>query len=104
MTDFLAEKGYEVITATDGLDGLSKARHSSPDLIILDVILPKINGFTICRLLKYDQEYKDIPVIIWTWKDTDKDRTMGFELGADAYIPKPFSLNKLMESIIRMIG
>lgn len=99
ISDYLKEKGYTVSIARDGLDGLNKARHHSPDLIVLDVNLPKMNGFQVCRLLKYDQSYSHIPIILWTWKEEDKDRETGMSSGADAYIPKPFSLPELIEKI-----
>jgi len=101
---YLGDAGYEVIEAQDGLSGLQMARESNPSLILLDVILPKLNGFTISRLLKYDDHYKHIPIVMWTWKDEDADRQMGLYAGADVYIPKPFSLGKLLESIVALIG
>ncbi|MFH0765166.1 MAG: response regulator [Calditrichota bacterium] len=103
IAEYLQDQGYEVITSMDGLDGLYQARTQSPDLVLLDVMLPKLNGFAICRLLKYDQNFHDIPVILWSWKDEDKDLEEGKASGADAYVPKPFSLPKLGEKIAELI-
>ncbi len=96
MERTLSDIGYEVIAVADGLEGLNKARHLKPDIILLDVMLPKLNGFAICRLLKYDQNYKNIPIVLWTWKEDDEDRMTGMASGADAYLPKPFRLSELL--------
>jgi len=101
---YLIDAGYEVLSASDGMTGLQLARDSDPSLILLDVMLPKLNGFTICRLLKYDELYKHIPIVMWTWREEDEDRRMGMYAGADVYIPKPFSIGKLLESIVALIG
>jgi len=101
---YLLDAGYDVISASDGMTGLQLAREAEPSLILLDVMLPKLNGFTISRLLKYDELYKHIPIILWTWLDEDEDRRMGIYAGADVYIPKPFSIGRLFESIVALIG
>lgn len=104
VVDFLTERGYDVLKAFNGLDGLKAARTQNPDLILLDVMLPKINGLAVCRLLKYDEKYKQIPIIIWSWKEDDSDREIGLDSGADAYVPKPFSIPRLGETIARLLG
>jgi len=86
------------------MTGLHLARESEPSLILLDINLPKLNGFTISRLLKFDDLYKHIPIIMWTWREEDEDRRMGLYCGADAYIPKPFSIAKLFDAIVALIG
>ena len=95
----LAPLGYNIITAMDGLIGLELARSEKPDLILLDIMLPKLDGFKVCRMLKYDQRYKDIPIIMITAKATDLDKEMGQDVGADDYLTKPFDSKRLVELI-----
>jgi two-component system, OmpR family, alkaline phosphatase synthesis response regulator PhoP len=95
----LEAKGYEVITANDGKEGLDKARTKKPDLIILDLMLPKIDGYKVCRMLKFDNKYKDIPIILFTARAQDSDKKTGKEVGADAYITKPFEPSVLLNKI-----
>ena len=94
--------GYEVKVATDGEMGLKLAREMSPDLILLDVMLPKIDGFSVCRLLKFDEEYEHIPIIMLTAKGQDKDRNTGQEVGADMYVVKPYNAKELLDHINRL--
>jgi DNA-binding response OmpR family regulator len=91
--------GYEVVTACDGMDGLEKARAEKPDLIILDVMLPKMNGDEVCRMLKFDTNYRKIPIIILTARAQKKDEVRAMEAGADAYLQKPFEPNILLDKI-----
>ena len=93
--------GYEVITASDGEEAISKAASEHPDLILLDVILPKQNGFQVCRTLKKSVESGHIPVILVTGKDQPSDRFWGMRQGADEYVTKPFSADALVTSIRR---
>lgn len=97
----LQAAGYEVVPAYDGQEGLEKARSLKPNLIILDLMLPRMDGYKVCRLLKFDEKYKGIPVIMFTARAQDSDRQMGLQVGADAYITKPFEpqvlLNKIKE-------
>lgn len=95
----LEAEGYECITSKDGLDALNKARELKPDLILLDVMLPKMNGYKISRLLKFDEKYQHIPIIMLTAKTQEMDRITGIETGADAYINKPFE----MEALIKLL-
>ena len=95
----LTAVGYEVIMAKDGAEGLEKARNEKPDLIILDLMLPKINGYKVCRFLKFDENYKHIPVIMLTARAEEDDKTLGMETGADAYMTKPFDNKELIASI-----
>lgn len=98
--DFLIQsEGYESITAMDGEDALKKAKEESPDIIILDVMLPKINGYKVCRLLKFDNKYKHIPILMVTARSQQEDKAIGEETGADDYITKPFDINNLLEKI-----
>ena len=95
----LEANGYEVITAYDGQEGLDKARKLEPDLIILDLMLPKMDGYKICGLLKADTRYSKIPVIMFTAKVQEDDVKLGKEVGADAYITKPFEPQTLLGEI-----
>ena len=91
--------GYSVITAYNGQEALNKARQEKPDLIILDLMLPKIDGYKVCRMLKFDEKYRHIPIILFTARAQETDRDMGKEVGADAYIVKPFEPQELMGKI-----
>ncbi len=96
--------GYEVMRAFDGQDGLDKARSTQPNLIILDLMLPKMDGYKVCGLLKKDARYKNIPVILFSAKAQDEDRKIGEEVGADAYIIKPFEPEVLLNKIEELLG
>ena len=99
----LEDAGYEVIESCDGQDALDKARSDSPDLIILDIMLPRLDGFTVCRMLKFDEEYKHIPIIMLSARAQESDKQMGAEVGADAYITKPFEPSFLLDKIKEFI-
>ena len=91
--------GYNVINAPDGQEGLKMARSENPDLIILDVFLPKMNGYKVCRLLKFDAKYKDIPIIMLTSRETKRHEKIGFETGADEYVYKSDQSGTLLRLI-----
>ncbi len=95
--------GYQVLAAYNGEEGLHLARKEKPDLIILDLMLPKIDGYKICRFLKFDEKYKHIPIIMLTARSQEKDRLLGKETGADEYITKPFDLDDLLNKIKKYI-
>ena len=100
ILDFsLGAEGYEVITAADGEEAIDKARLEKPDLVVLDVMMPKVDGFEACRRLKNDPETRELPVILLTAKGREVDRKMGIEVGADDYMVKPFSPSKLIQKI-----
>lgn len=99
----LEASGYEVVTATDGLEGLNTARRVKPDLIVLDVMLPKMNGYKVSRFLKYDEEYKHIPIVMLTALAGEEDRSTGIETGANAYITKPFETQELVDTVRRFL-
>jgi DNA-binding response OmpR family regulator len=100
----LESKGYEVIAAGDGETGLSLARTEKPDLILLDVMLPRRDGYSVCRLLKFDNRYRHIPVIMLTARSQERDRETGRHTGADAYITKPFESAELLATIAGLLG
>lgn len=94
LRDNFAYAGYTVLTADDGEKGLDTALDAKPDLIVLDIMLPKINGYEICRLLR--KEKLDMPIIMLTAKGEESDIVLGLNLGADDYITKPFSIKELL--------
>jgi len=105
LRDGIAYDGYEVLHAGDGDRGLALARDQEPDIIILDVMLPKKNGLDVCRELR--AEGNDVPIIMLTARGQELDKILGLELGADDYVTKPFSLMELMariETILRRSG
>ncbi|HPN72995.1 MAG TPA: response regulator [Candidatus Omnitrophota bacterium] len=91
--------GYSVMQARDGEETMDIVKKSPPDVIILDLMMPKISGFEVCRMLKFDERYKDIPIIVLSALDRQKDREKAFETGADAYFIKPFDLGLLINKI-----
>lgn len=95
----LDTSGYNCFTAYNGEDGLKLAKELMPDLIILDVMMPKINGYKISRLLKYDNKYKNIPIIMITARSQAEDKLIGEETGADEYITKPFDLDEVLRLV-----
>lgn len=92
----LEREGYKVLLASDGVQGLELARRDSPDLIVLDVMLPRLDGFSVCRILRQEV---DTPIIMLTARHDEVDRIAGLELGADDYIGKPFSLGEFLARI-----
>lgn len=99
----LIQEGYEVITALDGQEALTKAKSEKVDLIILDLMLPKMNGYKVCGLLKADTRYSKIPIIIFTARAQETDKKMSEEVGADAYITKPFEPDMLFGKIRELL-
>ena len=105
ILDFsLGIEGYEVITALDGEQALAKVAEDKPDLIVLDIMMPKLDGYETCKALKQNPETHDIPVILLSAKGRNVDQKVGFEVGADDYITKPFSPRKLVERINSILG
>jgi DNA-binding response OmpR family regulator len=96
--------GYEVTIALDGVCGLEKAQTETPDLITLDIELPRLNGFSICGLLKSHDKYKSIPIIICRGRAGDTDREFDPEVRPDAYLTKPFRMEELLKKIRELIG
>jgi DNA-binding response OmpR family regulator len=89
---YLAHDGHDVLVATDGVEGLRFARESNPDLLVLDLMLPKMDGTELCRILR---EESDVPIVMLTARYTEEDRLAGLDLGADDYITKPYSPREL---------
>ena len=100
----LEVSGFVCYTAFNGEDGLKLAKEIMPDLIILDVMMPKINGYKISRLLKYDAKYKDIPIIMVTARSQMEDKMIGEETGVNEYITKPFELDQIVKKVEEYLG
>ena len=100
----LEMEGYHVLVSYNGEDALNQARKENPDLILLDLMLPKLDGYKVCRLLKFDERYKHIPILMLTAKTQEKDKVLGLETGADEYITKPFEMDYLMEKVKAYLG
>lgn len=103
LQERLLMAGYEVVTASDGVSGLKAAKESKPDLIVLDLMLPKMDGYTVCNLLKKDIEYSKIPIIMLTARAGEADRVKGLQSGADLFITKPFDQKSLLDKIAELI-
>jgi len=92
----LKASGYAVEVAADGQEGLKKAREIKPDVILLDLMLPKLDGYKICRLLKFDDRYKHIPIIILSARTQEGDQALALEMGANRFISKPYDFSEIL--------
>ena len=100
---FLKQAGFQVFLAVDGFDGLCKVIEQHPDIILLDVMMPRLDGYQTCALIKNNPEFYTTPVIMLTSKDSLFDRTRGKLVGADQYLVKPFNKKSLVEAISKHI-
>jgi len=100
----LKQAGYAVATAADGAEALKKAHAQPPDLIVLDVMLPEMDGFEACKVLRLDPATQKVPIIMLTAKAGEIDRVLGLELGADDYLTKPFSPRELLLRIKKILA
>ena len=101
---FLEKHGFQVIIAADGDVGLTMALAENPDLILLDVMLPTMDGFAVCKLLKENEKFKDTPILMFTARGLNSDIEKGETVGADEYIVKPFSGKALVATIRKHLG
>ncbi len=99
----LEVNGYEVVEARDGEEALERFKEESPDLLILDLMMPKISGFEVCRMLKFDKMNEEVPIIVLSALDQQTDREKAISSGADAYFIKPFDLELLLAKIVSLI-
>lgn len=99
----LKAAGYDVVTASDGAEALQKARRLMPQLILLDLMLPEVDGLEVCKILRRDPQTQGIPIIMVTAKAAEIDRVLGLELGADDYVTKPFSPRELVLRVKRLL-
>lgn len=104
MVKGLLEKiGFEVATANDGVEALEAVKVENPDLIILDVNMPRMDGFRVCRLLKFDRNFRNIPIILLTARDEEENVKIGIKTGADLYLTKPIEPEKLIEAVNKFL-
>jgi twitching motility two-component system response regulator PilH len=104
ISEPLTANGYQVITASDGEEALMRARQEMPDLIVLDIILPKLNGFQVCRQLKTDPATEGLKILLLSSKNQDSDKFWGEKQGADAYVTKPFEDEELLAGIRQLLA
>lgn len=103
--EFLMKKeGYEVLSVSNGEEAMAAVAEKIPDLILLDVMMPKMDGYEVCQALREKPEWQDIKIIMLTAKGRDVEREKGLALGADDYITKPFATQELMEKVKRLLG
>ncbi|ESK38129.1 protein pilG [Acinetobacter nectaris CIP 110549] len=95
----LQREGFEVITAVDGFEALSKITETKPDIIFIDIMMPRLDGYQTCALIKNSEQYKDTPIIMLSSKDGLFDRAKGQIVGSDEYLTKPFSKDELVNAI-----
>ena len=100
----LQAAGYEVQTAYDGQQAIEQVKKNRPDLMILDLMLPKIDGYKVCRLLKFDERTQNLPILIFTARAQAEDVTLATECGADAYLTKPFDASTLLSKLGELLG
>jgi DNA-binding response OmpR family regulator len=104
ITFKLEQAGHQLITATDGTTALAEARRTVPDVVVLDVAMPGLSGLDVCRELRADDATAGIPVILLTARAQESDVEVGFEVGADDYLTKPFSPRELVSRVAAVIG
>lgn len=103
VRDALDKDGYNVLTAGDGIEGLDMIKQNHVDLILLDIDMPRMNGYQLCKLIKRDDKFKNIPVVMLTAKSADTDRMWGVKAGTDEYLTKPFNYAKVKEIMGRFL-
>ncbi|MCD6115713.1 response regulator [bacterium] len=104
LQDPLKRAGYDVEVASHGLEALQKVKEKRPDLIILDILMPLMDGFKVARFLKFDKRFKDIPIIVLTSRATEGERKMGEKVGANEFLYKPFRLPHVLDVVQRYLN
>src|SRR5262245_50578887 len=99
----LMAAGHEVLLAADGAEGLKQAREAAPDLVLLDLMLPKIDGYKVCRMLKFDERYKSIPIVILSARTQQSDKELAKDCGADLFITKPYNLDEILNTVQNLL-
>jgi twitching motility two-component system response regulator PilG len=100
---FLSQAGCQVVLAEDGFEGLSKVVDTKPDVIFVDIMMPRLDGYQTCALIKNNPEFKNTPVVMLTSKDSLFDRARGQLVGSDQYLTKPFSKKSLIDAVIAQV-
>ncbi|MGF1496870.1 MAG: response regulator transcription factor [Elainellaceae cyanobacterium] len=103
ITDLLKGSGLTVIVANDGVEALEQIQGHLPDLVVLDIVMPRMNGYEVCRRLKADPKTQDVPVVMCSSKGEEFDRYWGMKQGADAYIAKPFQPTELVGTVKQLL-
>jgi len=99
LSDLLEYSGYEVLKSVDGQDALAQMKKTTPNALVLDVMLPKMDGYQVCRMLKYNDQYRHIPVVMITARQSGQEREIAMAAGADAFLKKPFTNEDLIEAL-----
>jgi DNA-binding response OmpR family regulator len=97
-------EGFDVIEASDGEEGLRLAREQKPALMLLDLMLPKLDGYKVCRALKFDERYKSLPILILSARSGEQDRRLAMDMGADGFITKPYEMKDLVAKVKHKLG
>ncbi len=100
----LSKNEYDVVTAKDGLEGVEKALAEKPDLIVMDVMMPRMDGYEVLKRIKNDPDFKNIPIVMLTSQGLSSDQGAAFQGGADLYIEKPFSTKKILTIVENVLG
>ncbi len=103
ITDLLRGSGLDVSVATDGVEALERIKSHQPDIVILDIVMPRMNGYELCRRLKNDPRTQGVPVVMCSSKGEEFDRYWGIKQGADAYIAKPFQPTELVGTVKQLL-
>lgn len=103
IADLLQQSGLKVIVASDGMEALQRIQLSCPDLVVLDIVMPRMNGYEVCRRLKTDPKTQNVLVVICSSKTEEFDRYWGMKQGADAYVAKPFETNELVGTVKQLL-
>lgn len=103
ITDLLKASGLTVTHASDGLEALATIQTTCPDLVVLDIVMPRMNGYEVCRRLKSDPKTQNVPVVMCSSKGEEFDRYWGMKQGADAYIAKPFQPTELVGTVKQLL-
>jgi DNA-binding response OmpR family regulator len=103
ISERLGAKGFSILRAFDGKEGMERAHSEKPDLVILDIAMPQMNGYDVCRKLKLDKDFKDTPIIMLTAKFQPNDIEFAKEMGADAYLTKPLELELLLNKVNELL-
>lgn len=101
---YLLRAGYRVEVAKHGLEALQRVKQHKPDIILLDVLMPLLDGFKVARMLKFDKNTKDIPIIVITSRATENERNLGARVGADEYLTKPYKISHVLQVVARYLN